>query len=237
MGGSIADTGLDGRERPCDTRRVLPARPLAFAGVAAGVTLASGAMAHDSNNPDAHRSMPNQVTAGITPMCAAHYGGRHPVIGAGPRGEISVASVPCIGASISFAREIGRHFELRLRVSYDKPFPEHEALRSGLHEIRATLGPSVLLYRLADKLTLTLGPEAGLYGVVLTRTEAYGVPVDPAEALGFTAGVSAAVRPWITYHTGFFAEVSSGAAVVASETLDLRSGWLGRVTIGWADRF
>lgn len=193
--------------------------------------------AHDSNNPDAHRSMPNQVTAGITPMCAAHYVGRHRVIGAGPRGEISVASVPCIGASISFARELGRHFELRLRASYDKPFPDDDALRSALHEIRATIGPSVLAYRLQDKLTVTLGPEVGVYGVVLTRTEAHGVPVDPAQAVGFTAAMSAAIRPWITYHTGFFAEVSSGAAVVASDDLDLRQGWLGRVTIGWADRF
>ncbi len=181
--------------------------------------------------------MPNQVTAGITPMCAAHYTGRHPRIGAGPRGEMSIAGVPCIGASISFAREIGRHFEVRLRVSYDKPFPANDALEAGLHELYATVGPALVAYRMNDALTVTLGPEVGFYGAFFTRTEALGGAIEPFRAPGWTTAMTAAVRPWITYHTGFFGEVSAGVASGVADDIEVRAGWLGRVTVGWADRF
>jgi hypothetical protein len=212
-------------------------RSSAFFVVPAVCAFGAAAHAHEPDNPDAHRSMPNQVTAGVTPVCAAHYGGRHPILGYGPNGEIVADSALCAGVSITLAREIGRFFEIRGRFSYDKPLSFNEGITEGLHELRGTISPGLVAYREDDDLTITLGPEIGVLGAILTRVEVGAREVEPVRAAGWTAGLVAAIRPWITYHTGIFVELGAGAAGISSDALELRSRWLGRLTIGWADRF
>ncbi len=178
--------------------------------------------------------MPNQVTAGVTPLCAAHLRGRYAAAGASR--AFAEPNVGCVGVDLGFARELSRHFELRLRVLYEKPLPpDEEVLSSSLHLFGATLAPEIVVYRFGDRLTVTLGPEVGFRGALLTAQEDRGVP--SGFAPGFAAGVVAGIRPWITYHTGFFAEVGAGASVARTDAIELRSGWLGRLTVGWADRF
>lgn len=193
---------------------------------------AANAYAHDPDNPDAHRSMPNQVTAGVIALCPSSYDVDEPA------GTVSADGVACIGVQLSFSRELGRHFELRLRTSYERPFlfasQEGDALDrplDSLHDVRATIGGSAVFYRLSDDLTLTVGPEIGLAAFVRET---------PSESLaywGIAWGGVLGIRPWLTYHTGLFAEAAFGGAATWNDDSTLRSTTLGRLTLGWADRF
>ena len=182
------------------------------------------AWAHQADDPEAHRSMPNQVTAGVVALCPSSYD----VSGTGR--DVSADGVACIGAAISFSREVGRFFELRLRTAYERPFLFDEKLGS-LHNVRVTGSPAAVFYRLADDLTLTLGPELGLAAFV--RETPSGADAYWGVAWGGVLGV----RPWLTYHTGLFAEAAFGGATSWGGDSELRSITLGRVTLGWADRF
>ncbi len=181
------------------------------------------AWAHEPENPDAHRSMPNQVTAGVTVMCPGQI-----------RSEgQALRSVACVGASIAFARELSRHFDLRARVEYDKPFPDSDVLYASLHTLRFTVAPELVAYRFDQRFTVTLGPEVG--GAFALTTEQNDAP--SRTGWGFTVGAVAGLRGWVSYHTGFFGEVGAGLSDVATGEWSLRRVWLGRVTLGWADRF
>lgn len=208
---------------------------LASAGAVIG--FARGAAAHEPDNPEAHRSMPNQVTAGVTPLCFAHYRGEAGELGTGPDGEIDARATWCAGVSLAYAAEFGRYFDLRGRVSYDKPFSSNEGISESLHEVRVTLAAELIAYRNDDDLTITLGPEVGVLGSWITRVETDQSDFAPASGAGWTVGVVAGIRPWITYHTGVFVEIGAGAAGVSTDAYELRSGWLGKLTFGWADRF
>lgn len=191
---------------------------------------AAPAWAHEPDNPDAHRSMPNQVTAGVTALCPSAYAVHEPT------GDASAEGVACIGAVIGVSREIGRTFELRLRTSYERPFlfsgPDAVANPLGsLHNVRATLGAGALFYRLSDKLTVTVGPELGLAAFVRET------PNESRAYWGVAWGGVLGVRPWLTYHTGLFAEAAFGGAAAWEGDSTLRSTTLGRVSLGWADRF
>jgi hypothetical protein len=198
----------------------------ALASIAVGCW-APGAFAHQPNNPEAHRSMPNQVFAGVTPICNEQLQGS-----LGGDTDLGSTSVFCIGVAIGFARELGRYFELRWRVGYEKPFPDDELLRDHLHVLRATMAFDVIGYRLDDRLTLTVGPEAGLFGAFVTSDE-----LDTIQAFGWTVGVTGGVRTWVTYHAGFFWEVGAGLGRVSTDELELRTAFDGKITLGWADRF
>jgi hypothetical protein len=177
--------------------------------------------------------MPNQVVAGVAPVCFAHYD-------AAIVRDFSASasnSVPCLGVTIGFAREFGRHFDLRLRLTYQKPFPDSDVLFDGLHEFKATLAPEFVGYTLADAFTVTLGPEVGLYVASLSADATRNDSALSELGAGYTVAMTAGLRPWVTYHTGFFAEVSSGIARLDTDGFALRTGWLGRITVGWADRF
>ncbi len=172
--------------------------------------------------------MPNQVTAGVIALCPSSYD-----VDSGD-GVASAEGVACIGAALSFSREIGRYFELRLRTSYERPFlfDRVSSELGSLHDIRATVGASAVFYRLADDLTVTIGPELGLAGFVRET------PDDNTRAYwGVAWGGVLGLRPWLTYHTGLFAEAAFGGASAWHEGSTLRSVTLGRVTLGWADRF
>jgi hypothetical protein len=185
------------------------------------------AFAHQPDDPDAHRSMPNQVTAGVIALCPSSY-----VLEAGDSAA-SAEGVACIGAQLSFSREIGRFFELRLRTAYERPFLFDKVSNElgSLHDIRATLGASAVFYRLSDDLTVTIGPELGLAAFVRET------PDGSRPHWGVAWGGVFGIRPWLTYHTGLFAEAAFGGASTWHDDSTLRSVTLGRVTLGWADRF
>lgn len=188
---------------------------------------AATARAHQPENPDAHRSMPNQVTAGVIALCPSSYDIHSTA------GTVSADGVACIGAAISFSREVGRFFELRLRTAYERPFLFERLPNElgSLHDVRATLGASAVFYRLSDDLTLTVGPELGLAGFVRET------PDESRAYFGVAWGGVLGIRPWLTYHTGLFAEAAFGGASTWHEDSTLRSTTLGRLTLGWADRF
>lgn len=185
----------------------------------------STAKAHDPDNPEAHRSMPNQVTAGAITLCPTAHDLDRPGSRQGAEG------VACIGAALSFSRELGRHFELRIRAAYDKPFLFDDTELDSLHEVRATLSADAVFYRLRDKLTLTLGPELGL------ATFVHEQPDENQTYWGVAWGGVLGIRPWLTYHTGLFAEAGFGGTITWQDDTTLSSTTLGRITLGWADRF
>lgn len=202
------------------------------------------ALAHHGNDPKHHRSMPNQITAGGAPLCVAQYRVERRDVD-GNAHVANVASVPCLGVDVGFAREFGRWFDLRLRFGYQKPFPTSELVIDSLHEFRVTIAPELLLYQLGDRLTVTIGPEIGFQASLLNAID-QGVVVDTlpvgrafssAWALGWQTAIVAGIRGWLTYHAGLFAEVGAGHARVAGDDADVESGWLGRIVLGWADRF
>jgi hypothetical protein len=201
------------------------------------VAFAPDASAHEPENPDVHRSMPNQVTAGVTPVCLTHYRGEAEGLGSGPNGELDERATWCAGVSLAYAAEFGRYFDLRGRVSYEKPFSSNEGIREGLHEVRVTLAAELVAFRNDDFLTVTLGPEVGVLGSFITEVETDEGTFRPASGAGWTVGVVAGIRPWITYHTGVFVEIGAGASGVSTDDYELRSGYLGKLTFGWADRF
>ncbi|NUO51507.1 MAG: hypothetical protein HOV80_21845 [Polyangiaceae bacterium] len=201
------------------------------------VSFAGVASAHDPENPDAHRSMPNQVSAGVTPLCFTHYRGEAEGLGTGPGGELDERATWCAGVSLAYAAEFGRYFDLRGRVSYEKPLSSNEGIREGLHEVRITLAADLVAYRNEDKLTITLGPEVGVLGSFITEVETDEGTFRPASGAGWTVGVVAGIRPWITYHTGVFVEIGAGASGVSTDDYELRQGYVGKLTFGWADRF
>lgn len=178
--------------------------------------------------------MPNQVTAGLIAVCPAYLRFEPSTSDA-----ITVAGAACVGGAISFARELTRTFELRVRVEYDKPFFFDDAVGTSLHDFRATAGPSFVAYRMKDNLTITVGAEIGLAGFIVDPPDAQAspTPLPQTEAWGLVVGGSAAIRPWLTYHTGLFAEVGYGYAVGWSNDLDVRATTIGRLMVGWADRF
>lgn len=195
---------------------------------------ASDAHAHKPNTADNHRSLPNQVSAGVIAACPSHVRYQHADLQATDTAE----SVACFGASIAFSRELTRDFELRARVTYIKPAFFDDVLASHAHDFEATLSPSFLAYRFADRLTFTLGPEVGLKGFILEDTlRGDAVTLRGADAWGVFVGGSVGIRPWVTFHSGFFAEMGFSYGQVWSEVLEVQSTTLGRVTLGWADRF
>lgn len=202
------------------------------------------ALAHHGNDPKYHGSMPNQITAGGAPLCVAQYSVDRRDID-GNLHESNVASVPCLGIDIGFARELGRWFDLRLRFGYQKPFPTSELVVDTLHEFRVTLAPELLVYQQKDRLTVTIGPEIGFQASLLNAidpgvvvdTQPVGRAFSSAWALGWHVGVVAGIRGWVTYHAGLFAELGAGHARVSGDDATIESGWLGRVVLGWADRF
>lgn len=195
---------------------------------------ASSAYAHKPNTAANHRSLPNQVTAGVIAVCPSHLRFEH----ADLADMSSAEGVACFGATISFARELTRDFELRARVTYIKPALLDDVLSSHAHEFEATLSPSFLAYRFADRLTFTLGPEVGLKGFILEDTVVGDVlTLQGADAWGVFVGGSVGIRPWVTFHSGFFAEMGFSYGQVWSDLLEVQSTTLGRVTLGWADRF
>ncbi|MBK6519055.1 MAG: hypothetical protein IPM79_38830 [Polyangiaceae bacterium] len=185
------------------------------------LAVATNAHAHDPDDPDAHRSMPNQVTAGVTVVCPGWY-----QLSSEPAETAHGAT--CIGASIAFAREVTRAFEVRVRAAYERPFFIAQEEPPSLHVWRATVAAALSAYRLGDVLTITVGPEVGVAGFAVDdRSPAWGL------AFGWVVGV----RPWVTYHAGLFAELGYGRAIAWSDEATVESSTLGRVTLGWADRF
>lgn len=202
------------------------------------------ALAHHGSDPAHHTSMPNQITAGGSPICVAQYdvvrrdeeGNEH---------KANVASVPCVGIDVGFTRELGRWFDLRLRFGYVKPFPTSELVDDSLHELRVTLAPELLLYRANDRFTLTLGPEIGFQASLLNAidrgvvvdTRPVGLALPEAWALGWEAAIVAGFRGWVTHHAGLWVELGAGHARVEGDGARIESGWLGKISFGWADRF
>lgn len=202
------------------------------------------ALAHHGKDPAHHHSMPNQITAGGAPLCVAQYGVKRRDVD-GNEHKKNAASVPCLGIDVGFAREFGRWFDLRLRFGYQKPFPTTELALDTLHEFRVTLAPELLLYQLGDRLTVTIGPEIGFQASLLDPID-LGVVVDTspvgrafssAWALGWQTAIVAGIRGWVTYHAGLFAEIGAGHARVSGDDATVESGWVGRIVLGWADRF
>lgn len=169
--------------------------------------------------------MPNQLTAGAIALCPSAYDLVRPGSRQGAEG------VACVGAALTFSHELSRHFELRFRAGYDKPFPFDDSQLDFLHEVRATLSADVVFYRLQDELTLTLGPELGLATFVFERSN------ENQTFWGVAWGGVLGVRPWLTYHTGLFAEAGFGGTITWQDGSTLSSTTLGRITVGWADRF
>lgn len=213
--------------------------------VVAGVAFATPAWAHEPDNREAHREMPHDVTAGVTVACPAYYRAKHVDLER-PDAEdfetrgVSASGALCVGAEISFAREIGRHFELRLRLAYDKPILFDDVFELNLHHVRGTIGPSAVVRRFDDVLTLRAGAEIGAAGYIMEEVRPSATAPEglaSASAWGLYVGGNATVQANVTYHTGFFAQVGFGRAFTWSDDFEMMASGLGRVTLGWSDRF
>lgn len=188
--------------------------------------------------------MPNQITAGGAPLCIAQYDVNR-TDADGRVHKSNAASVPCVGVDVAFAREFGRWFDLRLRFGYTKPFTDSDLVDTTLHEFRVTLAPELVLYRAKDRFTITLGPEVGFQASLLneieagvvTSTEPVGRPFPSAWPLGWEVALVAGFRGWVTYHAGLWVEIGAGHARVTGDGATVDSGWLGKISFGWADRF
>ncbi len=203
-------------------------------GLAAGLVAApSRAVAHEGS----HERMPHQITAGLIPLYVALYDGAHPGLVAGPIDELNVAA---LGVTVSYGFTLWELLELRVRSEYIKPFPRREALAEGLHEFRAVLGASGIIPLWGPRLSLALGPEAGLAAWRLTAIEADEAGFASAHAVGYTLSFAASLRGWVTHHTGFWGELGLGVADAsgAGDAGDgIASRWPLRAAVGWADRF
>lgn len=201
--------------------------------VVCGLLFARSAQAHDG----AHDDMPHQVTAGLIPIYVTAYDGAHPGLTEGPIDELNIGA---IGVTVGYGHTLWRLLELRIRSEYIKPFPSRDALRSGLHEFRGVVGVSGVIPLAGDRLQLALGPEAGVAAWRLTAVENDDA-FSASHALGYTLSFATSLRGWVTYHTGFWAELGFGTAD-GSHAGDapgsgIASRWPLRVALGWADRF
>jgi hypothetical protein len=176
------------------------------------------------------------VTAGLVALCPSTY----------TRDTDVTTTIGCLGGEISgaFAPPLSREsssdrpLELRLRLAYARPITSEGPT---IDELRATLGADWVASLAGGWTMLTVGPNLGVVGVA----------VDDRWLPGLYVGGTVGVRPFVTFHTGFFAELSFGASffpglgsppaprappnLFAEEHAQTAS--LGRLVLGWADRF
>ncbi len=199
-------------------RSIQVGRAFVSLGLATLVTAAARpASAHEGDDPTAHREMPFQVTAGLVALCPSTF----------TRATEVTTSIGCLGGEISGAAapEIGseRPLELRLRLAYARPVTGEGPT---VDELRATLGADWVASVAEGFTALSVGPNLGLVGLSIADRFLPGLFV------GGTVGV----RPFVTFHTGFFAELSFGASLFFADE-HTQSASLGRLVLGWADRF
>jgi hypothetical protein len=187
-------------------------------GAAVGAASPGEVVAHEGDDPTAHREMPFQVTAGLVAVCPSTF----------TRATDVTTTIGCLGGEISgaFAPAIlssDRPLELRLRLAYARPVTGDGPT---IDELRATIGADWVASLAGGWTMLTVGPNLGLVGVA----------VDDRWLPGLFVGGTVGVRPFVTFHTGFFAELSFGASLFFAEE-HAQSASLGRLVLGWADRF
>lgn len=213
----------------CLVRLLTKRVPLFSALLCAWALTPERATAHEGDDPAAHVSMPTQITAGLTSLCPMKVSS-----------ELREASaIACFGGEVTLAfspvPEARDTFAVRLRFGYARPLLSEETehavdLFATFHEFRALASPEYVAVRFGDTLNLAVGPSLGFEGALVGPDGEKFLPA-------IHVGGAAAVRGFVTYHTGFFAETSFGAGFYLHETADLASRSLGRITLGWIDRF
>jgi len=179
----------------------------------------------------------HKVAVGLTPINLAQYRGSHAGLTEGPIDERNIGS---LGVSLSYAFAPWRNLEVKIQGEYLKPFPGRAALDQGLHELRAVLGVDAVVPLGCDYMELVFGIDGGMAAWRLTELEDQRDDFSASHAMGWTLSLHSAFRGWITDHTGFWGELSSGAADGSSAADDgngIASRWPLRVSLGWISRF
>ena len=156
-------------------------------------------------------------------------------------GTRSATAIGCFGGELSLAfspvPEASDTFAVRLRFGYAHPVLLDDSVLTALtslfeplHEFRALVSPEYMAVRFGDTVHVAVGPSLGFEGVLVGPRGGVFLPA-------IHAGGTVALRGFVTYHTGFFAETSFGAGVTIHDSADFSSRSLGRVTLGWIDRF
>ena len=178
------------------------------------------AIAHEADEPAAHQSMPTQVTAGLVGFSPTQI----------QLGDRSATSLAGLGVEVGFAHQPVPGFELGARLSWERPIFAEEAELPRFDDFRALLAFDYVFAFAGNWVNLALGPKVGFLASLVEQA--------PEElAAGLHLGGAVKLSGFVTFHTGFFAEVGFGAGLRWQQDVLTTSSSLGRLVLGWSDRF
>jgi hypothetical protein len=178
------------------------------------------ANAHEADEAAAHRSMPTQVTAGV--------------VGFSPTqvriGDRSASSLASLGAELGLAHQLLQGFEIGVRLEWERPIFLEEGQLPRFDDFRALVAADYVFIFPGNWINLMLGPKLGFAASLWDQ---------PSEetALGLYLGGAAKLNAYVTFYTGFFAEIGFGAGLRWQQDVMVTSSSLGRLVLGWSDRF